>query len=77
MIVVNCFKDSGNWSLIHSDQGLSCHDGFDIGGRCLQFSDLSSAKTCQQVLALVLRRVVSCAWPQLWYFTSSPNQIKS
>jgi hypothetical protein len=59
------FQDSGNWSLIHSDQGLSCHDGFDIGGRCLQFSDLSSAKTCQQVLALVLRRVVSCAWPQL------------
>jgi hypothetical protein len=52
------FQDSGNWSLIHSDQGLSCHDGFDIGGRCLQFSDLSSAKTCQQVLALVLRRVV-------------------
>ena len=55
---VEVFRGSGNWSHAHIQRGLSVHDGFDIDGRRIRFSDMSSKAVFSELVALALRRVV-------------------
>ena len=55
---VEVFRGSGNWSHAHVQRGLAVHDGFDIDGRRIRFSDMSSKAVFAELVALALRRVV-------------------
>ena len=55
---VEVFRGSGNWSSTHASHGLIVHDGFDVDGSRLRFTDLSTGAVMHELLALALRRVV-------------------
>lgn len=52
------FRGTGNWTAVHSARALVCHDGFDVDGRRMRISDLASASTFRELVALASRRVV-------------------
>ena len=60
---VEVFRGHGNWSCAHASLGLVTHDGFDIQGARLRFTDLAEKSVCAELLSLALRRVV-----REWHF---------
>ena len=60
---VEVFRGHGNWSCSHAALGLATHDGFDIQGARLRFTDLADKSVCAELLALALRKVV-----REWHF---------
>lgn len=60
---VEVFRGSGNWSDTHASHGLSVHDGFDVEGARLRYTDLATGAVMHELLALALRRVV-----REWHF---------
>ena len=77
---VELFRGAGNWTSVHADRGLRCHDGFDNDGRRLRCSDLASDGVFRELIALAARRVVR-EWhsgvPCLSYGTLRRPQVRS
>ena len=56
--VCEIFRGSGNWSSVHSERGLTCHDEFDNDGSRLRCGDLANPSVVRELLGLAARRVV-------------------
>jgi hypothetical protein len=54
---IEIFRGTGNWSEAHSQHGFRVHDGIDISGRRLRFTDMADPSTFHELKALALRRV--------------------
>ena len=77
---IEIFRGTGNWSKSHTDAGLRVHDGVDVDGRRLRFSDLSDCSTFRELAALACRGVIRdwhCGVPCLSFGTLRRPAVRS